>query len=266
MLRSPALHFLAIGAALFVAVRLRAEPAPPPDGTEDERLYRAAIALGVDKTDRAVRERLVRLASFVGEDASGEAALVDEARRLGIARNDVVVRRHLALVMRLAASRLDPGDVPTEADVRTYVADHAAELTMPARVRFAQVYLARARHGADLDAAADALLTSLRHDAVSPEQGVALGDPFPTGSTLGPITAPDLDRRFGPGFAAALDRVPLGAWSGPIRSTYGVHLVWVYERLPATMPSDAAVRGRVVHHLLRERQEARARARIAALR
>lgn len=265
MLRSPTLHFLAIGAALFAAVRLRAAPAPP-NASEDDRLYRAAIALGVDKTDRAVRERLVRLASFVGEDASGEAALVDEARRLGIARNDVVVRRHLAMIMRLAAGRLEPGDVPTEADVRSYIAAHAAELTMPARVRFAHVYLARARHGDDLGASADAVLASLRRDAVPPEGGAALGDPFPTGSTVGPIADADLDRRFGPGFAAALDRVEPGAWAGPIRSTYGVHLVWVYERLPATMPSDAAVRGRVVHHLLRERQEARARARIAALR
>jgi hypothetical protein len=266
MLRSPALHFLCLGAALFVAVRLRASPAPPVGISDDERLYRAALELGVDRNDRAVRERLVRLASFVGEDAAGEAALVDEARRLGIARNDLVVKRHLALVMRLAAGRLEPGERPTEDDVRAYLARHESELATPARVRFTHVYLGRARHGEALDAAAQTLLAELRRDAVPPERGAARGDPFVTGSAVGPLSAADVDRRFGPGFAAALDDVAAGAWAGPIRSSYGLHLVWVQARLPAAVPSLEAVRGRIVHAVLRERQDARARARIAALR
>jgi hypothetical protein len=266
MLRSPALHFLCLGAALFVGVRLCASPAPPVGLSDDERLYRAALDLGVDRNDRAVRGRLARLASFVGEDAAGEAALVDEARRLGIARNDLVVKRHLALVMRLAAGRLEPGERPTEDDVRTYRARHEAELATPARVRFTHVYLGRARHGDALAASADALLATLRRDGVTPAQAAALGDPFPIGAAVGPLSAADVDRRFGPGFAAALDAVEPGTWAGPIESSYGRHLVWVHERLPSSEPSLDAVRGRVVHRLLRERQEARARERIAALR
>ena len=266
MLRSPALHFLCLGAALFAVVHLRATPAASTaPTTDDERLYRAALALGVDRTDPAVRGRLARLATFVGEDAASEEQLAEEARRLGLERNDLVVKRHLAMVMRLAAGRLEPRDVPTEDDVRRWTDAHAAELATPARVRFAQVYVSRARHPHDLDATADALAARLRHDAVAPDDAAALGDPFPTGSHVGPLAASDVDRRFGPGFAAALDRAPTGAWSDPIRSPYGVHLVWIEERLPSTMPSPAAIRGRVVHQLLREREAARARARIASL-
>jgi len=267
MRRSPALHFLCLGAALFVAVRLVATSAHPGDvASDDEVLYRAALDLGVDREDRAVHERLARLATFVGEDAAGEAALVDEARRLGIARNDLVVRRHLALVMRLAAGRLDAAELPTEADERAYLTAHEAELATPARIRFTQVYLGRVRHGEALDASADALVARLRRDAVPPERGPAFGDPFPTGSAVGPLSAADVDRRFGPGFAATLDAAAPGTWAGPIRSSYGLHVVWVHERLPAAAPSLDAVHGRVVHRLLRDRQEARARSRIAALR
>jgi hypothetical protein len=266
MLRSPALHFLCLGAALFAAVHLRAVPAPPAGASDEELLYRAALELGVDRNDRAVRGRLARLASFVGEDARSEAALVDEARRLGLARNDLVVKRHLALVMRLAAGRLGGADVPTEADVAAYRDAHAAELAMPPRLRFAHVYLGRARHGDALDASAAALLAKLRRESVSPDGGAALGDPFPIGSTVGPLSPADVDRRFGPGFAAALDGVPPGRWAGPIRSSYGLHLVWVEERLPAALPSPDALRGRIVHRLLHERQDAQARTRIARLR
>ncbi len=176
------------------------------------------------------------------------------------------MKRHLALVMRLAAGRLEPGERPTEADVRAYLARHEAELATPVRVRFTHVYLGRARHGAALDASANALLQSLRRDAVSPERGAAFGDPFPIGSAVGPLSDADVDRRFGPGFATALDAVEPGTWAGPITSSYGLHLVWIHERIPAAVPSLDAVHGRLVHRLLRERQEARARERIAALR
>jgi hypothetical protein len=168
--------------------------------------------------------------------------------------------------MRLAAGRLDAAALPTEADERAYLKAHESELATPARIRFTQVYLGRARHGDGLDASADALLAALRRDEVPPERAPALGDPFPTGSEVGPLSAADVDRRFGPGFAAALDGATPGAWAGPIRSSYGLHVVWVHERLAAAVPSLDAVRGRVVHRLLRERQDARARARIAALR
>ena len=266
MLRSPALHFLCLGTALFAAVRLWATPAPPANASDDELLYRSAIALGVDRDDRAVRERLAKLATFVGEDAASEAALVDEARRLGLERNDLVVKRHLAMVMRLAAGHVAPSARPTEADVEAYVAAHETELATPARVRFTQVYLARARRGDALETSADTVLATLRSGAVPAERAAALGDPFPTGSMIGPLSDVEIDRRFGPGFAAALAAAPQETWTGPIHSPYGLHLVWVQERLPSTMPSTNALRGRIVHHLLRERQDTPAEARIATLR
>jgi len=45
-------------------------------------LFREAIALCIDREDGAVRDRLVRLGGFVGEDAGGAEALEEEARRL----------------------------------------------------------------------------------------------------------------------------------------------------------------------------------------
>src|SRR5579864_5270718 len=131
LLHAPLVHFLGIGGALL-ALRLwwfPAEPSrprivigpadlgrlaeawadehvsPPGPGAEDtlvraaideEVLYREALAHGFDRRDGAVRERLVRLGGFVGEDASGNRdALEREARRLGLERSDLVIRRHL---------------------------------------------------------------------------------------------------------------------------------------------------------------------------
>ena len=266
-LRAPALHFLCLGACLlFAQRRLSATPPAAASATDEELLYQAAVALGVDGTDAAVRQRLARLGSFVGEDRADEAALEDEARRLGLARSDIVIRRHLAQMMRLAAGRLERSDLPTEDELHRALATHAAELALPDRVRFTHVYLSRTRHGAAVDGEARRLLARLRSEHVPPERAATLGETFITGSDVGPLTDADLDTRFGAGFAASLAAAPAGHWVGPIGSSYGVHLVWVHERFPATTPDLDAVRGRLVHQLLRERQEARERERLAALR
>jgi hypothetical protein len=266
VLRSPALHFLVLGAMLFAASRMTSGSPASPTGSDDELLYRAALDLGVDRNDRAVRERLARLGSFVGEDAADESALVAEAQRLGLERTDLVVKRHLALVMRLAAGRAAPSDLPTDDDVRAWVAAHPDEVATPGRTRFTQVYLSSARRGDELDATARALLATLQRDEVPPARAPLAGDAFIGGADIGPLSDADLDRRLGPGFAAALGAVAPGTWGGPIRSSYGLHLVWIHERLPQTAPALQSVRGRIVHRLLRERQERQTRDRIAALR
>jgi parvulin-like peptidyl-prolyl isomerase len=136
----------------------------------------------------------------------------------------------------------------------------------PARIRFTHVYVGRDRHGARLADDAAALLADLQRGAVPPDAALRRGDPFPAGSTVGPLALEDLGRRFGTAFAAALADAPPGRWIGPVASTFGLHLVWIHEQLPARMPALDEVRGQVVHHLLRERGAASVRERLAALR
>jgi hypothetical protein len=270
LLRAPALHFLLVGALFFGAksvVEQRRHPtAGGPAVSDDELLYREALALGVDRRDPAVRERLVRLGGFVGEERDERDALEREARRLGLERSDVVVRRHLAEIMRLAAGRLDAADMPSEEDLRAYLAAHADAFRAPALVRLTHVYLARDRHEATLEADAARVLEGLRRDHVLPADAPARGDPSLIGAEVGPVAAAELDRRFGPGFAARLADAPVGTWVGPVRSSYGLHLVWVHERIVARTPPLDSVRAQVLHRVLHERSDARARERIAALR
>src|SRR5262249_58581102 len=126
LLREPALHFLLAGALLFgaksVAERGRQATPSGPAVSDDELLYREALALGVDRRDPAVRERLVRLGGFVGEDRGERDALEREARRLGLERSDVVIRRHLAEIMRLAAGRLGAPHNPRRGGLRALLA------------------------------------------------------------------------------------------------------------------------------------------------
>src|SRR5213078_4437894 len=293
VLRAPLLHFLLLGGALLALrpwwrsdmeesrprivigaddlERLRetwteehgsppsraAEEALVRDAIDEEVLYREALARGFDRRDAAVRERLVRLGGFVGEEAGGSRDVLErEARRLGLERSDLVVRRHLVEMMRLAAGWLGPDDRPSEADLETYLARHAEELAQPARTRLAHVYLSEQACGAAAASDALALLGELR--GTGPEAAVGRGDAFIRGAEVDGTPA-DLERIFGPGFPAAVGAAPLRTWVGPVRSSYGLHLVWVHAREPGRIPALAEVRGRVVQRWLRERSEQRER-------
>jgi peptidyl-prolyl cis-trans isomerase C len=301
IVRAPALHFLLLGACVFAlgrdvrvapppaerrivlaatdVARLRREfidayGAPPGPAAEarlvdaavdEEVLYRAALAEGLDRREPAVQARLAQLVRFVGEGGSGEddGALEREARALGLDRDDLVVRRHLVQLMRLALGRLEPGTQPGPAEVAAYYARHADEFTTPETVRLTHVYV---RAGADAGPAAARLLAALRRERVSPADAPARGAPFIAGAEIGPATPAEVTATFGPGFAAALDGVRVGEWGGPLRSTYGLHLVWVHERTPGGPPPLDVVRSRVRQRLLAERREALRRERLRALR
>ena len=301
LLRAPGLHFLLIGGLLFALVRAREEPprpsivltaadvarlrdewkqahgAEPPAAVEaglveravdEEILHREALALGLDRRDVAVRERLVRLGRFLDEDASpaGDDAVEQEARRLGLERGDVVVRRHLVEMVRLGAARLGRDDLPTEAELEAWLEHHGERFAQPARIDLVQVYLGRARHGPALERDAETELAGLRRSGAGPEAAATRGDPFIRGADPGLASRAELERIFGHELAQLADDAPLATWVGPVRSPYGLHLVWIRARVPGGLPPLATVRTQVLHGLLAERSAARLESRLRALR
>lgn len=306
VLRAPLLHFLLLGGVLLAARswwdarvgadagsrprivltagdvdRLRAEwteahgtpPGPAAEGTivqdavDEEILYREALAAGIERRDDAVRERLVRLGGFLGEDGARDRdALEREARRLGLERSDVVIRRHLVDMMRLAAARPAPADMPTEADLQAYLEGHAADFATPPQLRLTHVYLSEDAHGVALERDAAALLHELRRMDAGPDAAALWGDPFIRGAQVGPASHADLERIFGSDFARAVEDAPVGTWVGPVRSSYGLHLIEVHERVAARMPPLAAVRNQVLLRVLEERGARRAKERMRLLR
>ena len=67
---------------------------------------------------------------------------------------------------------------------------------------------------------------------------------------------------FGEGFAREAARLEPGPWTGPIPSSYGLHLVRVHECSPPRLPDLASVRARVRDAWLAERAEAELAARL----
>lgn len=269
-MRAPAVRFALAGAALFLVLDRRAPAArtPPPaaDGTDDTLLLDVALDAGLDRSDPLVRERLVTLGRFLGVAPEGadDDAVEGAARTLGLVHSDPIIHRHLVDLMHLTAATLPAATLPSEAELRAYYARHLDAYTPPPRVRLAHVYLSRDRRGAHL--AADAVALASRLQGRDLAAGAGLGDAFARGARIGPASAEELTRVFGPALAAAVAVLPAGQWSAPIASSYGLHLVWVEDRLPATPPPFEQVRGQLLHAWLRERRADQLTASLSALR
>ena len=302
VLQTPLLHFLLLGGVLFTLDARRGTPLPPArpqivltagavaqlrddwvrthgvapnpateaellaDAVDEEILYREALALGLDRRDPAVRVRLRRLSEFLGEEATDAQRPERDPRALDLARGDIVIRRHLVELMRLAATRLGPETFPPEDGLRAWYERHGTRFAAPERIRLTQIYLSRDRRQGALATDAAMLLDELRRFGVTPELAPARGDAFVHGASPGLVSPAELARLFGPSFATAIENAPLGQWSGPVASSYGLHLVWIHERLPAEPPPFAAVHSQALHQWLREYGEAQARERMRVLR
>ncbi|MGH8454469.1 MAG: peptidylprolyl isomerase, partial [Nevskiales bacterium] len=80
-------------------------------------------------------------------------------------------------------------------------------------------------------------------------------DPFLLGSVFPPQTEDEITRHFGTEFAQALIAAPPGQWTGPLHSSYGLHLVRLEHVTPAAPQDFERVRERAAYALLTEREK-----------
>jgi hypothetical protein len=226
---------------------------------DEEILYREAIARGLLERDGGVQTRLIQKMLFLEgatqiEDAG---ALLARATRLGLHHEDVVVRRILVEKMKLLGSMLDADERVRPEEVSAAYQARGEALRAPDRLSLVHVFLSRDRRGETLEAEARALRERLVATEMSPAEAVAWGDPFPLGHRLEDRSLPDLERSFGGHVGEAAFALPLGVWSEPVESAYGLHLVHVDARAPGRIPPLEAVGERLRLALEEQRRAAK---------
>jgi hypothetical protein len=219
--------------------------------SDDDLLYRAALARGLQRDDPVVQRRLIHNMRFLERADRDSEALYGDAQALGMPNTDLVVRRRLIERMRLLLQQSALAAEPSDAELQAYLDAHSERFTAPERVRLTQVFLSAQRRGAALEHDAARLEADLTADDVT--RAAALGDPLPLPVSIALASHEDLTRLFGPQFAAAVRSLSPGGWYGPLASPYGLHLVWIEERQSARPAELAAVRAEVRAALRAER-------------
>ena len=233
---------------------------------DEEVLFREAVKAGLHRSDPVVRRRLWQNTKFLELDQPAEsgAALLERAYALDMHISDIVVRRRL--VQRFHGTLLESArpPEPTREALEAFIAANRAVFETVPRVSFAQIYL-----DDDVDTAASraqALLAQLRRDGGGPDAAGPLGDPLALERHFDGMTLVDVAKRFGSGFTEALNTAPLGEWSGPYTSPFGLHLVWIEARQPAQVVLDEGTLAKARELLIDKQKAAMVRQAIAALR
>lgn len=220
---------------------------------DEEILYREAVALGLHHEDRGVKWRMIEKMTFLSDDHDTDRQeLLAAAVDLDLTREDPVVRRILVERMRLVLQHRGDEESPTQAALEAYRLAHRERFEHPMRLRLSQVFVSAERHPETLDADAASLSAILRGEAVDPARAMTFSDPFPTAGREIWAIRRELAARFGEGFAAEVETLAPGAWSEPIPSPFGRHVVFVHERLAARLPPLAEIVGPVSYGLAAE--------------
>jgi len=252
LLGEPLLHFVAIGIALFGAYQW----VTPGDsagriavtrGVLDDLVAQHAAAKGREPSPTELTHLIE---SYVRDEI-----LYQEGVKLGLDRDDLVVKRRVRQKIELIAEEDASAQTPTDADLAAYLSAHQAHFAQPAVLTFEQVFLGESTSGPAVVHTVAVTSQALRN-GIDPAE---LGTPTLLPSRMTHTAADLIARDFGDAFAAALETVPVGEWMGPINSSFGAHYVRVSNRTPAVAPLLAAVRDQVVREWENERRQ-RARA------
>ncbi|MCZ6715656.1 MAG: peptidylprolyl isomerase [Gammaproteobacteria bacterium] len=246
--REPLVHFLLIGAALFLFYDLtREQGSEAPNRIVVNSGQVEQLAANFKRTwMRPATE--AELAALV-ENHVREEVFYREALAMGLDQNDPLVRRRMRMKLEFILEDLSSQDV-TDEKLTAFLQQHPDKFRTQAQVSFQQVYLNPDKRK-DLATDTKKLLASLNSGA-APE---SLGDPTMVPFDYSLATQSEIARSFGERFAEDAIKLVPGDWMGPVYSPYGGHLLKVSERVEARMPALAEIRALVEREYLVQRRK-----------
>jgi hypothetical protein len=173
----------------------------------EEILYREALALGFDKDDSVIRNRLRQKMDLMSDDLAGIA-------------------------------------VPTDDQLQHFLEMNSDKFRSEPLIAFRHVFFDIAQRGISVDEEAAATLSLLLDEGKKSDPNT-LGDRLmqPTSFTLTP--ASEIAKLFGTPFSQELSTISPGKWTGPIQSGYGLHLILLTDYVADSLPQLDEIRGTV---------------------
>ena len=217
-LKEPLLHFIVIGALLFLLYSLLNPVQKENEITIDEGLINEIVAKWELQRNR--QPTLEELTGLVNEFVEQEV-LYQEALEMNLDHNDEIVKRRLAQKMEFISDGLAESLQPTEDILKKYFEDNKDNYSKDPVYTISHVYFSQ-------DKRSDALRDA--QNALNLESMEGLGDPISLPKTYTNASAFAISRDYGTSFANNLDSLEIGKWTGPINSGLGVHLVFIKEK------------------------------------
>jgi hypothetical protein len=234
--KEPLLHFLIIGALIFVLFSIVNKEEDIVSGNKIVVSTAEIRRLSDNWSGKWNRPPTETELKGLVEAYIKEEVYYREALALGLDQDDTILRRRLMQKMEFLSNDLAELNQPDDTELNKYFLDNQDKYKLPAQVSFTHIYFSLDKRGTKAFEDAKNILSEL-NTLRAPERG----DSFMLQYDFVQETPFEVERLFGKGFAEKLFKTEINSWQGPIESGYGFHLVRISEKIDARMPELASV-------------------------
>jgi hypothetical protein len=228
-LKEPLLHFLVLGALVFSLYGFIGPDAPGDDEILVTRGQQEHLVTAFTRT----WQRPPTQTEFTGivDDWIREEIAYREGLSMGLDTNDTIIRRRLRQKLEVLAEDIISMVEPTEEILRDYLDENREAYTLEPTYTLRQVYFNVDERGAAVQQDVEQALLMLETDSslTNPEE---LGDRLSLPYRYVNQREGALAGTFGREFVDGLRGLEPGKWGGPIRSGYGLHVVYIEKFSP----------------------------------
>lgn len=185
------------------------------------------------------------LENVINEYVLEQAAYL-EGVGLGLDKNDIVITRRIRQKLDFIAEESTKRPIVTDQLLNEYLSNHSDMFRQEPIFTFKQAFFDERKQGKQLDENINKSLTLLMANSTADITELS------NASFLAPhyqnISQSQIERQLGKSFSKKIMSAQLHTWLGPIRSSYGYHLVYLDEKQQGKLPKLEEVR----HLVLRE--------------
>ncbi|MGI9234373.1 MAG: peptidyl-prolyl cis-trans isomerase [Woeseiaceae bacterium] len=250
LLREPLFCFLLLGGLMFGVYEFVADTGYDRDQRTEIIITDGQVDALIQGFER-VRQRLPSQQELDGllQDFVREEILYREALSMGLDRDDPIVRRRLQQKLEFLSENIATLDPPTDAELQAFLQDNPDLFRQLTQFTFEQIYFNANARGDAVHADAKAVLRELRQKEKEsgPESTLSIagvsGDKLlMSQSRFERASESEVTRTMGAQFLGAIKQLRIGSWQGPVESGFGLHLVYVSERIEGNLPALAEIR------------------------
>lgn len=254
-LREPLIQFLFLGGLIYLAYGLLA-PQTEEDTSRKITVDNAKV-LWLQSSWKKRWNRLPTKEEMDGliEQYIKETVLYNEALKMGLDKNDGVIRRRLAQQVEFLAKDLVAYTPPTQEELKKYYDEHQEKYRPDTRYSFAQIYYNPDKRGNTTLDDLEKLKEQLKQQGSMLQDLSNLSDNFMLDYYYEASTEFEIQKNFGKGFTQEVIKLEPGKWHGVIPSGYGAHLVYMKEIVRPPLPPFAQLKEHVLQDWTSQKQE-----------
>ena len=245
VLKDPLLHFLVLGGLVFVLYGyvnggFDSQKISISKAEVEQLSYRFEKKNFRKPTSKEIDEMV--------ESAVYKEVMSREAIKIGLEKNDHIIKRRLVQKMEFVSSDLSRLTKPTKEELQKYLQQNASTYQKPTKISFISIYLDPSK--ANIQSREESVKKQLK--TVDYKK---LSEPFMLPIKYNNVTYKELSRKFGKSFSQKVATLKIDTWSEPIKSGYGLHFVYIAKKLEGELPTVDSIKNILTNKYMQHKQE-----------